>query len=147
MALRRSPSRITPGPDGSKPFSYPILVQKLLDQKCVGCHSGQKPAGNVVLTCEPEGHYTRSYNVLAPRVPFSDMGNGEALSKPKRFGSHGSPLMKMLLDGHAGVQLSRSEIERLATWMDTSVLFYGTFDPADQARQRRGEQISGPKLE
>ena len=39
------------------------------------------------------------------------------------------------------------EIERLATWMDTNVLFSGTFDPADQARQRRGERIAGPKIE
>jgi hypothetical protein len=31
--------------------------------------------------------------------------------------------------------------------MDTNVLFYGTFDPADQERQRRGERIQGPKIE
>ncbi|NLI00312.1 MAG: hypothetical protein GX446_12580 [Chthonomonadales bacterium] len=147
LALRRPPSRIAPGPDGSKPFSYPIMVQSLLDQRCVSCHSGAKPAGGIVLTGEPEGHYTRSYNALARRVPFSDMGNGEAISKPGRFGAAGSPLMKMLLDGHQGVRLSRSEVERLATWMDVSVLFYGTFDPAEQERQRRGERIPGPKLE
>ncbi|MBM3495292.1 MAG: hypothetical protein FJX72_13370, partial [Armatimonadetes bacterium] len=36
-ALRRPPSRILPGPEGSKPFSYPILVQKVLDRRCVEC--------------------------------------------------------------------------------------------------------------
>jgi hypothetical protein len=147
MALRRPPSRIQSGPDGTKPLSYPILVQSVLDRRCVSCHSGAKPAGGVTLTGEPEGHYTRSYNALAGRVPFSDMGNGEAISKPMRFGAHGSPLMKMLLSGHQGVRLSRSEVERLATWMDVSVLFYGTFDTAEQERQRRGERIACPKLE
>ena len=34
---RRRP--ITPGPDGSKPFSYPILVQPVLDKQCVACHN------------------------------------------------------------------------------------------------------------
>ena len=56
--------------------------------------------------------------------------------------------MKLLLEkGHYDVALNREEIERLTTWMDANALFYGTFDPADQARQRRGERIAGPKLE
>jgi hypothetical protein len=101
----------------------------------------------VLLSGQPDGHYTSSYNGLAPRVPFSDMGNGEPLSKPGRYGARGSPLMRKLLDGHHGVQLSKSDIERLATWMDVSVLFYGTFDPADQARQQAGLRIKGPKIE
>ena len=40
-----------------------------------------------------------------------------------------------------------ADFERLVTWMDANALFYGTFDPADQARQRRGESIAGPKVE
>jgi hypothetical protein len=31
--------------------------------------------------------------------------------------------------------------------MDAKALFYGTFDKAAQARQRRGERIAGPALE
>jgi hypothetical protein len=38
-------------------------------------------------------------------------------------------------------------ISNFSTWMDTNVLFYGTFDPADQARQQRGERIAGPALQ
>jgi hypothetical protein len=33
------------------------------------------------------------------------------------------------------------------TWMDANALFYGSFDPADQKRQRQGERIAGPVLE
>ena len=40
-----------------------------------------------------------------------------------------------------------ADFERLITWMDTNALFYGTFDPEDQRRQQRGEQIAGPALE
>jgi hypothetical protein len=147
QALRRPPSRITPGPDGSQPFSYPLLVQPVLDRHCVSCHAGPEPAGKVALTGEPEGHYTVSYNILAARVPFSDQGNAEPISQPGRFGARGSPVMALLLAGHHDVQLGTEDLERLATWMDTNALFYGTFDPADQSRQQRGERIEGPKLE
>ncbi len=147
LAQLRPPSRITPGPDGSKPLSYTRLVQKVLDDRCVSCHSGKAPSGGVDLTGTPEGHYTRSYLALVRQVPFSDMENGEALSKPGRYGSTASPLMKKLLAGHQGVKLTPSEIERLATWMDVSALFYGTFDSADQERQKAGLPILKPVLE
>jgi cytochrome c553 len=155
-AALRPPSTIAPGPDGSKPLSYPILVQPVLDRKCVACHSRDKPEGKVVLTGEPEGRYSVSYNALAPRVPYSAwegnsgpfvFSNGEPTTLPDRFGARGCKLMRQLVEGHQGVVLSPEEIERLATWMDANALFYGTFDPADQARQQRGERIPGPKLE
>ena len=109
-----------------------------------------------MLTGEPQGHYTVSYNALAPLVSYSAWGgrggdfrqvNSEPMSAPGFFGARGSRLMEMLIEGHEDVELSPAEIERLATWMDANALFYGTFDPADQARQQRGERIAGPALE
>lgn len=146
-ALKKEPSTIKPGPDGSKPFSYPILVQPVLDRACVGCHSGEKPGGGVRLTGEPDGHYTVSYNALARRVPYSDQGSLQAVSQPNQYGARGSGLMRMLWEGHHGVELTGAELERLITWMDTNVLFYGTFKPEDQALQQKGERIAGPDLE
>lgn len=147
LALRRTASAIRPAPEGARPFSYPRLVQPVLDRRCVSCHGADDPAGGVRLTGEPEGHYTYSYNALAPRVPYSDQSSMESLSRPDQYGARGSGLMKMLLAGHHGVQLDDDDIERLVTWMDANVLFYGTFDPEDQARQQRAEIIGGPKLE
>ena len=40
LARQRPPSIIAPGPDGSKPLSYPLLVQPVLDRLCVECHRG-----------------------------------------------------------------------------------------------------------
>jgi hypothetical protein len=123
----------------------------VLDKLCITCHSGQKPANGITLTGAPQGKYTSSYNELAKRVSFSAWGrpdgNGEPLTRPDFFGARGSPLMKMLLGGHKNVAFSLGDIERLVTWMDANALFYGTFDPADQTRQQRGERIAGPKLE
>jgi hypothetical protein len=155
-AAARPASRIEPGPEGSNPLSYVILVQPVLDKHCVECHNPDKPEGKVVLTGDPDGRYTVSYNALAPRVAYSAWkgnsgahmpANDEPLTTPGRFGALGTRFMNALLDGHEGVALGDEEIERLATWMDANALFYGTFDPADQARQRRGETIAGPTLE
>jgi hypothetical protein len=154
-ALARPPSTIEPGPDGSRPLSYPILVQPVLDRRCVSCHGGEKPAGGADLTGKPRGRYTASYEVLARRVPFSQWdgrpdfreANSEPVSIPGRFGARGSPLLEKLLAGHKEVRLEPGELERLITWMDANALFYGTFDHAAQARQQRGERIEGPGLE
>jgi hypothetical protein len=156
LALGRNPSTIRPAPDGANPLSFPILVQPVLDRNCVSCHNRQKPEGNVVLTGEPQGHYTASYNALATRVPYSDWAgkagdfrvvNSEPTTRPGFFGARGSSVMKLILDGHHDVALTPDDLDRLTTWMDANALFYGTFDPADQARQQRGERIAGPKIQ
>lgn len=152
LAGQREPSQIAPGPDGSKPFNYAILVQPILDKKCVSCHQPTKADGGVDLTGTPAGEFTMSYNALAPRVPFSEwkgspQANFEPLTHPDQFGARASKLTQLLLQGHEGITLSDEEYERLFTWMDANALFYGTFDPEDQRRQQRGERIAGPALE
>ena len=152
LAARREPSDIAPGPDGSKPFNYAILVQPVLDRQCVECHGGDKTEGKVDLTGVPAGPFTRSYNALAPLVSYSEWkgtprANHEPMTHPRQFGARASKLMQLLTKGHEGVKLNESEYERLITWMDANALFYGTFDPRDQHRQQRGERIAGPALE
>ena len=152
QALRRAPSTIRPAPDGAKPLSYPILVQPVLDRQCVACHNRQTPEGKVVLTGEPEGHYTASYNALATRVPYSDWAgkagdfrvvNCEPTTQPGFFGARGSSVMQLILKGHHDVSLTPDELERIVTWMDANALFYGTFDPADQAASIAGSGSRG----
>ncbi len=152
LARQRRPSTITPGPDGSKPLSYPLLVQPVLDRLCVKCHRGPDAGGGIVLTGDPAGEFTVSYNALAPLVPYSEWkgtpaDNAEPLTHPDLFGARASKLMSLLLNGHEGVVLSDDDLSRLVTWMDANALCYGTFDPADQKRQQQGERIAGPALE
>lgn len=152
LALQRSPSTIAPGPDGSRPFSYPLLVQPVLDKHCVSCHSEKAPAGGIALTGAAAGKFSQSYTALAPLVSFSEWNstpkaNGEPATHPGQFGARASKLMALLQTGHEGVKLAKEDIERLITWMDANALFYGTFDPADQKRQQQGERIAGPALE
>ena len=148
QALRHAPSKIKPGPDGSRPFSYPRLVQPVLDRHCVMCHDGKEPK-RPVLTSEPEGAFTKSYNALVSRVSFTAWGrpeqNFEPLTEPLRFGAVASPLVRMLDQGHGQVTLPPEDEERLYTWIDANALFYGTFDVNEQKKQLVGEVIDGPK--
>lgn len=148
LAARRAPSKIQPGPEGSRPFSYPLLVQPVLDQHCVRCHDG-KERDRSVLTGEPDGVFTKSYNALASRVSFSAWGrpeqNYEPMTEPLRFGAIASPLMHLLEKGHYEVKLTAADLERLHTWIDANALFYGTFDVDEQRKQLAGQPIQGPK--
>ncbi|MBL9135090.1 MAG: hypothetical protein JNK85_04445 [Verrucomicrobiales bacterium] len=149
QALRRAPSRIRPGPEGSRPFSYPRLVQPVLDRQCVRCHDGKDPQ-RTVLTGEPEGDFTKSYNALVRWVSFSAWNrpdnNFEPLTTPLRFGTLGSSLPRFLETSHGDgtMQLTAEDRERLYTWMDANALFYGTFDVAEQRKQLVGLPIEGP---
>ncbi|MCH5377617.1 MAG: hypothetical protein JJ992_26975 [Planctomycetes bacterium] len=152
LAGSREPSMIKPGPDGSHPFNYAILVQPVLDKHCVECHQGPDADGGIDLSGTPADQFTASYLALAPLVPYSEwkgtpQANSEPLTPPDRFGARASSLMELLRKGHENVSLTDEELQRLITWMDANALFYGTFDPDDQRRQQRGERIAGPALE
>jgi len=154
LAMQRSPSAIVPGPGGSKPLSYPLLVQPVIDRHCVRCHgeTAAEKGGGIVLTGEPEEHYTRSYNELIKWVSYTAWsmpnGNYEPMTEPNRFGSRASALVKLLDDGHYDVELSEGDWTRLHTWIDgVNALFYGTFNPGNQQRQQRGDRIDGPDWE
>ena len=67
--------------------------------------------------------------------------------EPDRYGSRPSKFTKLLTDGRYDVNLTDEEWERRNTWQDANALFYGTFNEEDQAKQQRGERISGSKLE
>ena len=84
-----------------------------------------------MLTGETAGDFSRSYQI----------------DPLHRFGARASKLTKLLDRGHYDVKLSPGEWERIVTWIDANALFYGTFEPEDQAKQRRGERIAGPDLE
>ena len=154
LALSRSPSPITPGPDGTKPFSFPRLVQPVLDRHCVRCHDGgEGPDKSLpVLTGEPSGTFSRSYEGLKPYVRWYEWG-GKTIhpitTRPGRMGADESPLAKILDDAtHAKyVTLPDEDRRRIYVWLDGNAPFYGTYDEASQIAQRNGHAVPPPVIQ
>ena len=141
LALRRAPSTPTPDVDGSRPFSYPRLVQPVLDRNCVKCHEENKnnkdqKAPN--LGREPIANkFYASYNTL---VKFGFTAYGDSYrTRPGQFGARASKLIAMLEKGHHDLKLSDEDFHRLTLWIDCCSMFYGVFEKEPGEAQLRGE--------
>jgi hypothetical protein len=154
LALQRPPSKIHPGPDGTRPFSYTRLFQPILDKHCIQCHDGE--AGDLksklVLTGEPAGTFSKSYESLRKYVRWYEWG-GESITqivtRPGQIGADQSPLLKALKDPiHTKhVHLSKEERQRIYIWLDGNVPFYGTYEQQQQLAQKSGQAVPPPSLQ
>ena len=156
LAMKRPPSRLEPGELGGRPFSYPEVVQPVLDRHCVECHREGRAEKGVVLTGEPLNGFSRSYVSLCgdavppgePLVPRFAQRNQVQITPPGgQCGALGSRLMKLVQSGHEGVKLDARELRRLAAWIDCNAVFHGTYDLAEQARELAGEPIPMPEIQ
>ncbi len=150
LALQRPPSTIQPGPDGSRPWSYPRLVQPILDAHCVKCHGGQENH-RPNLTSKDAGQFTASYDNLKPFVRWYEWGQGIGgfVTQPGRMPADESPLTRILHDDrHAKtVTLSPDERRRLYLWLDGNAAFYGTHSAEEQRAQKSGQIIPVAQLQ
>jgi hypothetical protein len=144
IALRREPSKLAPDVDGTNPFSYPRLVQPVLDRNCVECHAKNAPKA-CNLAKEPISRkWYASYNSL---VKYGFTSYGENLrTTPGQFGARASKLYEILTKGHYDVKLSPEDMHRLTLWLDLSTMFYGVYEKEGGEAQLRGE-IAMPTLE
>jgi len=156
QALRRRPSRIEPGPEGTRPLSYPLLVQPVLEEHCIRCHDGsageRKSKSPLVLTGEPAGTFSRSYESLKPYVRWYEWGGAsihEIGTRPGQSGADESGLLRILDDElHAEhVMLPPHDKLRLCIWLDANAPFYGTYDKETQIAQKAGRAVPPPKLQ
>ncbi len=154
LAMRRPPSTLQPGPPGSRPFSFPLLVQPILDQHCVPCHDGQPgpDQSQLALTGEPHHPFSRAYVNLRPFLRWYEWG-GDSISQiathPGRIGADASPLTAILDDPNHGPKAPLPDEARrhLYLWLDANVPFYGSYEPADQIAQRKGQSIEVPAFQ
>jgi hypothetical protein len=153
MALARGPSAIEPGPDGTRPFCYPRLVQGVLDRHCTGCHDGANGPGKAApaLTGQPDGVFTRSYVNLKPYLRWYEWGGASItgpVTHPGRIGADESQLMNILANQtHARLNLPREDRQRLLIWLDGNVPFYGSYDKDEQRQQQSGLATAPPRVQ
>jgi len=157
LAMRRAPSRLAAGPDGSNPYNYPRLVQPVLDAKCVSCHGETRKASMPDLRRgDPDKNrfafFTSFYSLVQHLHYFTHAYRGDwskvgvqrdafvtPYTEPGRFGAMASPLHALLEKGHHDVVLTAEERLRLLLFMDSNAAYFG--HDHDIAAQARGERV------
>ncbi len=153
-AAPRAPDRLRPPEWGEGVgFDYTAVVQPVLDQHCVKCHSGPTPPRKVDLCGDKTDFFNVSYEVLArgrkrageaewdsPYVSWIPTFNGMEQNilevTPKAWGSPRSKLADILLTGHPEtngaprLKMDPRDIRRLLAWIDLNVPYYGTSETA-----------------
>lgn len=148
LAMRREPSVPEPDVDGTNPFSYPRLVQPVLEKNCLGCHQKNKdkaPRLDRELVVKGRQKWFASYHSLAPEYAFWKYGDRHRTIVGK-FGARASKLYNMLQKGHHDVKLSTEDMHRITVWLDSCSVFYGVYEKEGGEAQLRGE-IVYPTLE
>ena len=137
IAMKKAP--VMPGPQpgdttGQQVIHYPSYVQPVLDKYCIKCHSGDDPTGKLNLTGEMTESFCVSYENIMERgliktyAEFSDW-DGSPYAPPKTIGSHTSKFIKEIRHGeqHAKLNLPIEDFAKLATWVDASGVYYGSY--------------------
>ena len=148
LALRKPPQRLTPDVDGSNPFSYPRLVQPVLDKRCLPCHmKNPKKAPDLRGNIAGKGRnvYFASYQSLARNYGFWNYRHGYRTT-PGQFGARASKLYQMLRKGHNDVKLTPDEMHRITLWLDCCSVFYGVYE-RDGGQAQLAGKIVAPTLE
>ena len=161
IAVGRPPQKLTEPEWGNRDgFSFPRIVQPVLDAHCVRCHDGKSDPD---LSGDRTDYFSVAYENLARRGTQAEHG-GDARGgmagfgsnpytswipsyngcesnileiEPKRWGSPASRLAEIVIGGHPDekgvnqVNLSADERLRILMWIDLNVPFYGT----SQSRQ------------
>ncbi len=178
IAGSRPPQELEPPEWGVRGFSFPHIVQPVLDAHCVQCHAAGKHAGGVDLSADHTDMFNVAYETLARAGTGAENANVGGFSParlgasrytswiatyngcesnilevtPKRWGSPASKLADLVLSGHPDkqgkprVRIPSAERQRIVTWLDLNVPYYGTAT-SNHYNLRGCRQLLPPKLD
>ncbi|MDR1493365.1 MAG: discoidin domain-containing protein [Planctomycetaceae bacterium] len=146
LAMKRAPSKIEPVKlPGVNPFSYPQLVQPVLDKNCVACHEKNVNTSPNLAKTPIQNKWYASYNNLIKNYAFYSYGN-PLRTYPGKFGAYASKLYPIIKEGHYDVKLTKEEIQRVTLWLDCCSIFYGVYEKEGGEAQLLGG-VAYPTLE
>jgi len=142
-ASRRKPSQIKPWYGPTRGFSFKREVQPVLDEYCIGCHSGEPRKDNKTIpdfTSRPavnpkaaSGAYnngtkfTPSYMALRSYVRAATIESDMHMLDPYEFHASSTALVQMLDKGHKNVKLDAEAWDRIITWIDLNAPAHGSW--------------------
>ncbi len=133
-AVTKKAQAIRPWYGPRRNFAFQREVQPVLDQSCVGCHNGKATAKNKLGQPLPnfentpgDGGFSTAYVSLHPYVRRNGPEGDYHLLTPLEFHAETSELVQLLKKGHKGVALSPEQWDRLITWIDLNVPYWGSW--------------------
>ena len=135
-AARKAPQTIKPWYGPARGWAFERELQPVLDRKCVGCHNGDTKATTALGQPIPNFAYnpklgwnkfSESYLALHPYVRRNGPEGDYHILTPLEFHASTSDLYQILKKGHHGVVLTPEEWDRMITWIDLNVPYYGTW--------------------
>jgi hypothetical protein len=140
IASRTRPATPEPWYGPRRGFSFIREVQPVLDKYCVGCHSGADAEEQAIpdFSFDPDDKnqhvkigksntFSTSYAALHPYVRRNGLEGDYHPLTPLEFHADTSELIQILKKNHHGVNLDNEAWDRLVTWIDLNVPFYGTW--------------------
>lgn len=136
IASRKPPQQIKPWYGPKRGWAFERELQPVLDRRCVGCHNAQTARVNEQgvkipdFTYDPNplwNRFSKSYIALHPYVRRNGPEGDYHVLTPLEFNVHTSDLWQRLKKGHHGVELTAEEWDRIATWIDLNVPYFGTW--------------------
>lgn len=118
-------------------FSFEREVQPVLNRYCVSCHNGANQnipdfsdtridIAGAEAPWQMTG-FSYAYNALHPYVRRNGGEGDWHVLVPGEFHANTSPLVQILRKGHHGVEMDKESWDRINTWIDLNVPFYGTW--------------------
>ncbi len=119
-------------------FNYVAEVQPVFDKHCVSCHDYDLPAGEKLNLAGDLGLlFNTSYSELRRKDYVRVVGAGPfQVQTAKTWGSHASPLAKILREGHGDpeidekIDLASEDFDRIVTWIDINAPYYPDYASA-----------------
>ena len=165
-STRRGPSRLEPWFGPPRNFAYTKEVQPVFDKHCVECHDFGTEGGKKLNLAGDLGLvFNTSYAQLRSKGYVKVVGAGPFKTQlPKSWGSHASPLVKVLIEGHQDpkiddeFELAPEEFDRIVTWIDVNAPYYPEYasayrgnkygrSPLNQGQLAEMTKLTGIKFE
>ena len=148
LASLKPPQKIQSWYGPRRNFAFEREVVNVIERRCSGCHDGDGKKLNAIgqPLVKLNGSPREIYDNLHPYVRRNGPEGDYHLLIPGEFHADTSELWQRLAVGHHGVRLTDEEKDRLITWMNLNVPFYGTWsetgcpDPLMIKRRRELEK-------
>ena len=124
-AFTQPPAPIQPWYGPPRGFSFAREVQPVLDAYCIRCHNGDPALPD--LRASGEGGFSAAYQSLHRFVYRPGPESDYHILNPMEYHADTSELVQLLQQGHHGVRLDAQSWDRLITWIDFNVPYFGSW--------------------